>query len=223
MAITIFKDLCLDAADPVALGRFWGRLLGLADSPDGDGDAVLRGADPHQTIWVNLVPEPKTVKHRVHLDVWPAPGAEELEGLGARTLSRQEGWTVMADPEGGEFCVFPGEPRDPADGKRIKSLVVDSADPARQAAWWAEILDAEAVAGDGFWSLRNVPGAPFETWDFVGVSEPKTVKNRWHWDVTGDPADLVRAGAKVLRAKDDEIAWTVMADPEDNEFCVFGH
>ena len=37
----------------------------------------------------------------------------------------------------------------------------------------------------------------------------------------GDADDLVAAGAVVLRAQDDEIRWTVMADPEGNEFCVF--
>ncbi|WP_459981910.1 VOC family protein [Nocardioides sp. AN3] len=54
------------------------------------------------------------------------------------------------------------------------------------------------------------------------VPEPKTVKNRIHWDL--DVADLellTGDGATVLRAPDDEISWTVMADPEGNEFCAF--
>ncbi len=49
------------------------------------------------------------------------------------------------------------------------------------------------------------------------MPEPKTVKNRWHWDVTLNDGvildDLVARGARVLRAQDDEIGWTVMADP----------
>ena len=53
------------------------------------------------------------------------------------------------------------------------------------------------------------------------MPEPKTVKNRIHWDVTGDAEALIAAGASVLRRPDDEIAWTVLADPEGNEFCVF--
>ncbi|GAB2845507.1 VOC family protein [Actinocorallia aurea] len=218
MAIAIFKDLCIDANDAVPFGAFWGRLLGLADNPDEEGESVLRGPVEEETIWINKVPEPKTVKHRVHLDVRPATGITDLEALGARVLSREPEWTVMADPEGGEFCVFPG----PADG-RIRSLVVDSADPAAQAAWWAGALGAEAVEGDGWWSIREIPLAPFDSMDFVPVPEPKTVKNRLHWDVSGEASDLVAAGARVLRAKDAEIRWTVMADPEGNEFCVFGH
>lgn len=62
-------------------------------------------------------------------------------------------------------------------------------------------------------------------WVFTPVPEPKTVKNRVHWDVLLDDAtvdDLVAAGATVLRRPDDEIDWTVLADPEGNEFCAFG-
>ena len=66
-----------------------------------------------------------------------------------------------------------------------------------------------------------IAGAPFESIVFVAVPEPKTIKNRVHVDVTTDDIDgLVAAGAGVLRPRDQEIAWTVMADPEGNEFCV---
>jgi predicted enzyme related to lactoylglutathione lyase len=58
--------------------------------------------------------------------------------------------------------------------------------------------------------------------DFLPVPEPKTVKNRIHWDVlVDDLAALVSAGATILRPADDEIRWTVLADPEGNEFCAF--
>jgi hypothetical protein len=46
-----------------------------------------------------------------------------------------------------------------------------------------------------------------------------------HWDVTLVDADvegLIAAGAVLLRPPDDEIEWSVMADPEGNEFCAFG-
>jgi hypothetical protein len=61
-------------------------------------------------------------------------------------------------------------------------------------------------------------------WVFAPVPEPKTVKNRVHWDVTLVDAtieSLVAAGARVLRDRDDEIDWWVLADPEGNEFCAF--
>ena len=54
---------------------------------------------------------------------------------------------------------------------------------------------------------------------FGAVPEPKTVKNRIHWDVkTDDLALLLEAGATVI---DRQPRWTVMADPEGNEFCAF--
>jgi hypothetical protein len=57
---------------------------------------------------------------------------------------------------------------------------------------------------------------------FVPVPEPKTVKNRIHIDVTTpDVQLLVDAGARLLRAQDEEISWSVLADPDGNEFCAF--
>jgi hypothetical protein len=58
--------------------------------------------------------------------------------------------------------------------------------------------------------------------NFAHVPEPKTAKNRVHWDVTvADLAPLVDAGATVLREPDDDIDWHMLADPEGNEFCAF--
>src|ERR1700678_1267995 len=105
MAIARFKDLCLDAGDTARLGPFWAAALGLAWESQDNGDGVLRGPTPRHTIWVNQVPEAKAVEHRVHLDVH-ARELAELEALGATILEPQPTWTVMADPEGGEFCAF---------------------------------------------------------------------------------------------------------------------
>jgi hypothetical protein len=56
---------------------------------------------------------------------------------------------------------------------------------------------------------------------FAPVPEPKRGKNRLHWDVWGETAALTAVGATLVRARDDEIGWDVLADPEGNEFCVF--
>jgi Glyoxalase-like domain len=54
------------------------------------------------------------------------------------------------------------------------------------------------------------------------VPEPKTVKNRIHWDVTVPGVGaLLEAGATVVRARGGDIDWHVLADPEGNEFCAF--
>ena len=107
MAIARYKDLVIDATDVRVLAPFWGAALGLEVAYLDDGDAVLSGAVPEQTVWVNQVPEPRTVKQRVHIDVHAGSNAE-IEALGARPLTApgEFAWTMMADPEGNEFCVF---------------------------------------------------------------------------------------------------------------------
>jgi len=123
---------------------------------------------------------------------------------------------------GTEFCAFPHE--DPP-AQRLHGLVVDSADPRAQAQWWAGVLGATAPGGGGRpWRwVEDLPATPFDYLVFNPVPEPKTVKNRWHWDVDCDDVEeLVGRGATVLRHPDDDIGWHVLADPEGNEFCAFG-
>ncbi len=55
----------------------------------------------------------------------------------------------------------------------------------------------------------------------VPVEEEKVVKNRMHIDVFGSVDELLSLGATLVRRRDDEIEWDVLADPEGNEFCVF--
>jgi Glyoxalase-like domain len=222
-----WQDLCIDATDAGQLGAFWAKALTLEPEQLNDGDVVLREAGrPERTLWVNRVPEPRTVKQRVHLDL-RAGSLQPLLDAGA-TVLRPEGddgirWTVMADPEGGELCVFLRPELAPDAPILPFEMAVDSADHAAQARWWAEVLGG-TVTQDGrdFTWIEDVPGLPFDSIDFVPVPEPKTVKNRIHWDVTAsDVGALVAAGATVLREPDDEIHWHVLADPEGNEFCVF--
>lgn len=217
MAIARFKDLCVDAGDPARLGAFWAAASDRTLETK-DGSYLLTGPTPRHTIWVNQVPEPITVKHRAHLDVYTR-SLEELEALGATTLQRQPHWTIMADPEGGEFCAFL-RPEPPAE--KLHGLVVDSADPEAQARWWAEVYGTGVTANDGWFTLEDIAGMPILTMDFVPVPEPKTVKNRVHWDVTvPDVKPLIEAGATLLREPDDDIRWHVLSDPEGNEFCAF--
>src|SRR5689334_7299021 len=64
MSLARYKDLCIDASDPAALGRFYAAALGLDLHVDDDGDAHLTGPTDRHTVWINGVPEPKTVKNR---------------------------------------------------------------------------------------------------------------------------------------------------------------
>jgi hypothetical protein len=214
-----YKDLCLDAVEPRAVAPFWSAALGLAAEPRGD-NLVLIDDVPEHTLWLNKVPEPKTVKQRVHLDLHVGSEVELLH-LGATLLDDSLPWMVLGDPEGGELCAFV-RPDGQLPAYRLYELVVDAADPRALATWWGERFGVDAqreVDGDCWW-LDEAPGMP---WPLVvnAVPEPKTVKNRIHWDLWGSSADACDAGARLLRAADDDISWDVLADPEGNEFCVF--
>ena len=55
-----FKDLCIDAVNPQVLANFWASALGLPAEPSGTGFRLVDDVDEH-TLWVNKVPEPRTV------------------------------------------------------------------------------------------------------------------------------------------------------------------
>lgn len=222
MPIARFKDVCLDASDPVRIGRFWAGVLGLTWQPQEDGDGVLTGPTPAHTIWVNRVPEAKAVKNRVHLDIYTA-SLDDLTVLGS-DIVRPQGdgrtWTVMADPEGGEYCAFlRAEPPD----DRLHGLVVNAAGPAALAQWWADVYGAPVEHNPrGHSTVHHVPGMPILTMDFNQVPEPRAGKNRVHWDVTvPDVQSLIDAGATLLARPAANAYWHVLADPEGNEFCAF--
>lgn len=122
-------EVIIDCHDLDRAAGFWCAVLGYQRGSGGEGwlsiapwapdggpsDHELRtGAVPSIIAFV-LVPEEKTVKNRVHVDVTPTDRSqleevERLIGLGARRIDIGQGdvpWVVMADPEGNEFCVMP--------------------------------------------------------------------------------------------------------------------
>jgi len=218
MVLATWKDLCIDAVDPVRAAAFWAGALGLQLDPN--DPETLRGPTPGHTVWVCRVPETKTVKNRVHLDVHCAAVAD-LVGAGATVLDATSfRWTVLTDPDGQEFCAFLRE-HPPA--LRLYELCVDATVPAPIADWWATVFGVERQTDPehGYCWIPAPPDAPFDNISFVPVPEPKTVKNRVHWDVTGETSALLEAGATLLRPRGDDRRWDVLADPDGNEFCVF--
>jgi catechol 2,3-dioxygenase-like lactoylglutathione lyase family enzyme len=107
------KALTFDAADALALARFWAAVLGSDVDEDSTPDKAFVEAPGWggPNMWFKRVPEPKTAKNRLHLDVRTLTSVGEevarLEGLGARVVERFDSHTVMRDPEGNEFCVEP--------------------------------------------------------------------------------------------------------------------
>jgi catechol 2,3-dioxygenase-like lactoylglutathione lyase family enzyme len=223
---TRLVHLAYDANDPPRLARFWATALGWGVLYE-DGDEISVGPPGFSYLGPGAVPllfvpvpDPKTVKNRVHLDVHCATVAE-LTAAGAVTLNDTSfPWTVLIDPDGQEFCAFV---RAQPPTYRLYELGVDCADPASIADWWARVFGVrrETDAEHGYCWIPAPPGAPFDNLTFVPVPEPKTVKNRVHWDVTGERDALLEAGATLLRARGEDRRWDVLADPDGNEFCVF--
>ena len=117
-------ELAIDCADPDGLARFWCSVLDYEVQSLADGAVTIgsppvpecendRGPAP-PTLTFARVPESKTVKNRVHLDVNPTDREQDEEvrrllDLGARHADVGQGdesWVVLADPEGNEFCVL---------------------------------------------------------------------------------------------------------------------
>jgi hypothetical protein len=109
-------QLVVDCADPAALGRWWAEVLGWHVEDDDEGDTwVSPAAGGVQGLLFQAVPERKTVKNRLHLDVRPSDGSDQaselrrLLDLGATPVDIGQGdvpWHVLADPEGNEFCLL---------------------------------------------------------------------------------------------------------------------
>jgi predicted enzyme related to lactoylglutathione lyase len=107
--------IVIDAHDLPGLARFWARALGWRVLSERDREIVI-GPDDHALVGMCFMPasDSKIVKNRVHVDL--TSGAEDrtdeidrLLALGARRIdigqTGTESWTVLADPEGNEFCV----------------------------------------------------------------------------------------------------------------------
>ena len=108
------------ARDDAALGRFWADALGWGTSSEGPG---VTNVEPVGFVWpdpaavcvdVVSVPDPETVKYRVHLVATTSAAHQaalvaRLQELGATPADVGQGdvlWTVLADPEGNQFCVL---------------------------------------------------------------------------------------------------------------------
>lgn len=119
-----FTDLAIDCSDPHGLARFWCSVLDYEVHDEDDGlvtigppmapDGTDHPGPVPPTLTFAHVPEGKTVKNRLHIDVNPTDRGQDEEvrrliDLGARQVDVDQGdvsWVVLADPEGNEFCVL---------------------------------------------------------------------------------------------------------------------
>lgn len=242
---TRLYSVVVDANDLGGLARFWSAALGWPISYEAPDEMVveLEEDDPGAAGQIGLVfvpvPEPKTVKNRIHLDLattsaeHQAAEVERLLGLGASRVDIGQGddvsWVVLADPEGNELCVLAPHPVYEGTGP-IAAIVVHCHDPAAEARFWTEATGWGLVRTheQGEWALLRRPSGTGPYLEFLRSSDAKTVKNRIHLDVAPFPDDdqpaevdrLVKLGARPIDIGQGDVRWTVLADPEDQEFCV---
>ena len=112
-----FTELVIDCADPGRVADFWARVLDydvIDRGPEGEVEIAGKLSGAPTLVFVP-VPEPKTVKNRVHIDVNPTATDHETElerllALGAQRVdvgqTAEVSWVVLADPEGNEFCLL---------------------------------------------------------------------------------------------------------------------
>ena len=237
---TRLVQINMKARDDAALGRFWAAALGWGLSSEGPGVTNLEPEgfvypDP-VAVCIDLVTsaEPKTGKNRVHIDLATTSAAHQAElvarltELGATPADVGQGdvaWTVMADPEGNEFCVLDSLYEDTGP---IATVVVDCADPRAMASFWGQATDwiVHKVTEHSA-VLRSAKGVgPYL--QFLRTPDVKTGWNRVHLDVRPYPGDdaaaeaarLERLGATAIDLGRTDIPWRVFADPEGNEFCL---
>jgi predicted enzyme related to lactoylglutathione lyase len=116
----------VDAHDCELLARFWSAALGWRITVETDDEWAIEppegspAVDVAPDILFVKVPDAKTVKNRLHLDLRPADQQSQVQrlvDLGARRIGigqpEDVSWVVMADPEGNEFCVLAPLPPGP--------------------------------------------------------------------------------------------------------------
>ena len=230
-------NVVVDSADALGLAEFWHELLGwpACPQPSGEVDLVPPSADGcgWELVFVP-VPEPRTVKNRLHLDLASGSADEQMAtldralSLGATRVDigqRNVPWFVLADPEGNEFCVLDSRPEYELAGA-VAAVVVDAVDPAALAEFWSAATGWPVVrTGVELTSLRAPDGRG--PWlEFLRGTDPRVAKNRLHLDVAPTPDGSIAAevdrftGLGATPAAPTEFPWRVLTDPEGNEFCV---
>ena len=112
----LLREIIIDCNQPRVVADCWGQVLGW-DVQDDDGLLWMSASGesfPDLLLVFPQVPETKSVKDRIHLDVNPVGCSQDeevarLRALGARPVDVGQGespWVVLADPEGNEFCVL---------------------------------------------------------------------------------------------------------------------
>jgi len=243
---TWLYSVVVDTRDPLRLAAWWAGTLDwwpgertpqecTVVPPEGEAGVPLVFCRTHD------VDVPARRRQRLHLDLatrTPEHQGAHVLGLiadGALRADIGQGdapWAVLTDPEGNQFCVL--EPRpEYMDTGSVAAMVQVAHHPGRLAEFWQAASGWDIVRdGPQGASLRHPDGhGPYL--EILYGDPVKQGKNRWHLDVAphlhGDQdaevARLLGLGATHVEigqasAAPGTLPWTVLADPEGNEFCV---
>lgn len=233
------ENIAIDAVNPVRVAEFWEAALGAErqfTSLDLLETRLTVPDGPWFDICIQQVPTPPAGPLRLHLDLLGGERQEEtvdqLLSLGARHLDIGQGevpWVVLADPEGLPFCVMEERAEYSHTGP-IAALPLDSADPDRDADFWAWLTGWVDVDSSIPRALRHpsLRGPLLELCHEHGTKGAD--KNRVHLDVRpeadDDPEEVVAGilerGGRELGHEWGDLPWRVFLDPSGNEFCVLG-
>jgi deazaflavin-dependent oxidoreductase (nitroreductase family) len=233
--------LSIDCADPVALAGFWSEVLGRPVNPGADAEhAAIDATDPASgpRLAFHKVPERKTVKNRLHLDLRTdqfEAESKRLADLGATPVRDIEKptvrWTTFADPEGNEFDLVASMPAQgpargeyrPSPSERVRDQVAryettGGADGGEQGGLPVVIL---TTTGTRSGSARKTPIMRVER-DGVYAAIASYAGNQrnpqWYHNLLAHPEAELQDGAEVRRVRARELSgaekqrWWDIAD-----------
>lgn len=230
------ENIVFDAVDPRRTGRFWQDLLGcepLTDTPEGFETRLAVPGGPTLDLCFQPVPEPPRGPARLHLDLCGGPEGTSVVSaalaLGAGRPDIGQGevpWAVLRDPESNAFRVIDDRAASPNTG-RIAALRLESADPGRDAGFWAWLTGWTPLDQDP--RTLHHPSLRGPLLALRPETAPKTeAKNRTHLDVrleAGEDPQVVAAGIAARGGRElhpdwGPLPWRIHRDPSGNEFCV---
>jgi predicted enzyme related to lactoylglutathione lyase len=228
-------SVVFDSHDHRALAHFWARALEVEIAGERDDETWI---NVRGDVELNFVPAstPKTAKNRIHIDLHSASAdahqdnLDRLYELGAKLVDIGQGdvkWDVLADPEGNEFCVEPVTVFDDRTGP-LGAISLDAADPAAQGRFWSAAT-GWTITDESQWCVcLRAPSGEGPVLTIWRSTDPMPARKRLHIDVAPFKDDdqeaeverLIARGARRIDIGQGEVPWIVLADPEDNEFCI---
>jgi deazaflavin-dependent oxidoreductase (nitroreductase family) len=234
---TAVLGLSIDCADAAALAGFWSQVLGRPVNPGADTEnAAIDATSPASgpRLAFHRVPEPKTVKNRLHLDLLSdqfETDSKRLTALGAtavRDIEKPDArWTTFTDPEGNEFDLVAAPPAAPPADQYVPSPSERVRDQVELGGLPVVIL---TTSGARSGAVRKTPimrverdGAYAAIASYAGnPSNPQ-----WYYNLLAHPEAELRDGAVVRRVRARELSgaekqqWWDVADAQNPNYARY--